>query len=61
MMYRCGNCGETFAEPNYYETTYESHYGLGYQFRTGTHLTLELCPSCGMDAVEEIEEKEEDE
>ena len=56
-MYKCDNCSHKFDEPKILETTYEKYCGA--PLETRTYLTLELCPMCGSDEFEEIEEDEE--
>lgn len=60
-MYRCNECLEIFEIPNVYYTSYESYYGVGNLFPNSTPLTLELCPCCGEENIEEIEEEETNE
>ena len=60
-MYRCNECLELFEYPNTHNTTYESYYGVADQFPNSTPLTLELCPNCGSENIEEVEETEEEE
>lgn len=59
-MYRCNECLELFSEPIVHETTYESYYGILHQFDSRTRLELELCPCCGSEDIEEVEEKEDE-
>lgn len=55
-MYKCNNCDCVFEELTNIETTYEKYYGLEADYYT--YLTLELCPHCGDDDIEEVEEDE---
>ena len=55
-MYRCIECLELFSEPDIYETSYESYYGVLCQFDNTTKLELHLCPCCGSEDIEEVEE-----
>jgi len=58
-MFRCNECLELFEEPTIHETTFENFLGISDQFSSRTYLKLELCPECGSDDIEEIEESEE--
>lgn len=53
----CNNCHKTFESPRTRQTTYESYYGVSSQMSSRTPLTLELCPYCGDDDIEEEEEE----
>lgn len=60
-MYKCPECNAIFEEPILIRTTYESYYGVS-DLQSNTPLTLELCPNCKAENIEEIEEEiEEDE
>lgn len=58
-MFKCLNCGHEFEEPKVLHTTYEIYYGL--DMPSHTPLTLYVCPCCGCDEIEEIEDDYEDE
>lgn len=58
-MYRCYECLKLFEEPIVHETTYESYYGISHQFDSSTSLKLILCPCCGSDNIEKMEEENE--
>lgn len=57
-MYKCLECNAKFEEPVLIKTTYESYYGVS-DLQSNTPLTLELCPNCKNENIEE--EIEEDE
>lgn len=56
-MFRCNECGNLFDIPRVYETTYEKFYGVASEFLSDTYLKLDLCPNCGCEDLEEIEEE----
>lgn len=58
-MYRCNECGELFETPRIYETTYEMFYGISDDIPSSTYLRLEICPHCGEEDFEEMEEEYE--
>ena len=62
-MYRCEDCGRYFYEHEMAQrhTTYETSYGVSGLFNTSNDLTIDVCPYCGSEWIEEIEEEEEDE
>lgn len=68
-MYKCWNCGAKFETPVYETLSKEDYFGVGSMFPRGSHhyFTLETCPNCNSDDIEEyddeadIEEYEEDE
>lgn len=53
MCYICNNCRHRFDEPEYEETSYESYYSVSSMFPNTNALTLELCPNCGSEDIEE--------
>ena len=55
-MYRCCNCGEIFDEPIKEKESYENYYGVASMFSNYNYFTLEACPYCGSDDIEEVEE-----
>lgn len=62
-MFECIDCKARFEEDeiDVVETSYEAFYGVTSQFGSRTPLTLNLCPMCGSDEIEEIEEEGENE
>lgn len=56
-MYKCSNCNHEFDQPKEIHTTYESLYGVGSEFGSRTPCTIEVCPHCGDDEIDEIEEE----
>lgn len=60
-MYKCNNCNSTFDSPNVVNTSYESYYGVDFLFINRTPLEIEVCPNCGEDSFEEVEEINEEE
>lgn len=60
-MYKCNNCNSTFDSPNVVNTSYESYYGVDFLFIDRTPLEIEVCPNCGEDSFEEVEEINEEE
>lgn len=60
-MYRCLNCGEEFYEPDGIRTTYEAYYGVASDFPNHTSMTLEVCPSCKSDDIDEVDDVYEEE
>lgn len=61
-MFECIDCKARFEEDEIevLETSYEAFYGVASQFGSRTPLTLNLCPVCGSDEIEEIEEGEDE-
>lgn len=60
-MYRCLNCGEEFYEPDGIRTTYEAYYGVASDFPDSHPMTLEVCPRCKSDDIDEVDDVYEDE
>lgn len=60
-MYRCLDCGEVFDEADEMYTTYEAYYGVASDFPDRTPLTLEVCPRCKSDEIDEVDDVYEDE
>ena len=60
-MYHCFNCNEDFYEPGKVHTTYERYYGVSGEFRNHTPMIISVCPYCGSDEIEEVDEDEEEE
>lgn len=61
-MYRCGNCGRSFDEPQYIERYAEDFFGVGSLFSDKHTITVAECPYCGFDDIIEVcEENEDDE
>lgn len=60
-MFRCLDCGEVFDEADELYTTYESYYGVASDFPDRTPLTLEVCPRCESDQIDEIDDFYEEE
>lgn len=56
----CYECDMKFETPKEVHTTYESLYGVSRDFGSRTPCTLEVCPYCGSDDIEEEEEEEEE-
>lgn len=54
-MYKCDNCSERFDEPETEYTTYESYFGVSSLFPNSTPMTLQVCPYCGSEDIDEIE------
>lgn len=60
-MFRCNDCGEYFEEADEIRTSYEAYYGVASDFPDRHPMTLEVCPNCHSDDIEEADEEEEDE
>jgi hypothetical protein len=58
-MYRCDYCRREFDEPKTIHTTYESLYGVSGLFGNSTPCSYDVCPYCGDEDIEEVEEDEE--
>lgn len=58
--YICNECGERFDEPEIESTTYEDYYGVGSEFIGKTHLEVEICPYCGSEDIDEVDDEEEE-
>ena len=61
MLYKCLNCGAIFEKPHIKKTSYEAYYGVWGMFPNRTPLTLEVCPCCYDEEIEEYNEDDEDE
>lgn len=59
-MWHCDNCNEDFYEPTIKNTTYERFYGVSEEFGYSTPMSIEVCPYCGSDEINEEEEEEMD-
>lgn len=53
----CLNCSRLFDSPKTIHTTYEAMYGVGGEFGSRTPCTIEVCPYCGDEDIEEEEEE----
>ena len=60
-MWHCFNCDEDFSDPSEEHTTYERYYGVSGEFRNHTPMIISVCPYCGSDEIEEVNEDEEEE
>lgn len=60
-MYRCLNCRCEFDEPDVIHTSYEVYYGVASDFGSRTSLTLEVCPRCESDDIDEVDDIYEEE
>ena len=55
-MYRCEDCGKKFEKPISKTMTYEDYYGVSDLFNSSKgHITIELCPYCSSEDLEEID------
>lgn len=59
-MYKCGECGKTFYEPNIINTTFESYYDVTSYFGSRHPLKLYVCPFCEDENIEEIKREDEE-
>lgn len=57
-MYRCWNCGTKFEEPDKVERFAEDYFGVGSMFDSKSTITIQECPNCGSDDIEEYYEDE---
>lgn len=57
-MYICNTCKSRFDEPNKENITFEDYYGVGNLFASRTRTTLDVCPYCDDDDIEELEQCE---
>lgn len=57
-MYICNTCKSRFEEPNKESITFEDYYGVGNLFASRTRTTLDVCPYCDDDDIEELEKCE---
>ncbi len=55
-MFYCNDCKHEFSEPKVIETTYEEYYGVSDKFIDNHKMSLEKCPHCGSDNIEEMKE-----
>lgn len=60
MEYICNECGENFDEPEIESTTYEDYYGVGSDFIGKNYLEVEICPYCGSEDIDEVDDEEEE-
>ena len=57
-MYKCKECGCIFEEPK--KISLEMFYGVLSQFHNSYGETIDLCPECESNSIEEYDEDEED-
>lgn len=55
----CRNCHKEFDRPKLRKTTYEALYGVAGEFGSRTPVTIEICPYCGDDDIEDESNEEE--
>ena len=60
IVWKCGECGETFNEPELVRTSYEDEFGVGDLFGNSTPMTIALCPYCGSRDIDEVLDDEDD-
>lgn len=53
-MYYCENCKSEFEEPIKEKTSFENYYGVDHLFSDSHDFTLEKCPHCGSEEIEEM-------
>ena len=53
-MYICNKCNKEFETPLKKEVTFEDYYGVSNLMTGRTHTTIEYCPYCKDDDVEEL-------
>lgn len=59
--YECHNCRAKFDEPNEEYVNAAYYYGVGSEFgQSSGSLLIAVCPRCGSEEFEEIEEYEEE-
>ena len=51
----CKNCYATFTQPKTIKTTWEEYYGIEEEHTPSKPMTLEVCPYCGSEWIEETE------
>ena len=67
MAWRCDSCGEWFDEPLERRSSIEVEYGVSSFFGDSHSCTIDCCPYCDSEDIEEMpddyeeEEEEEDE
>ena len=59
-MWICDNCNAEFDEPEEEMESYESYYGVSSMFPDRHYFTMQVCPCCGSEDIEEREEEWED-
>lgn len=57
-MYKCNNCRSEFEEPSTKNIIAEEHLGISNLFQTRTRLDIDVCPNCGDEDLEEIQQCE---
>lgn len=60
-MYKCIDCGREFDEPESETVAWEDYYGVSSMFPDRHYGYITVCPFCGSEEFDEIEEEEEDE
>lgn len=56
MAYKCEDCKRIFSTPGLEKTTYEAYYGVSSLFNGSHECSLEVCPCCGSEYYDEIED-----
>jgi DNA-directed RNA polymerase subunit RPC12/RpoP len=61
-MFKCDNCGAIIEddEVEYERVCWEDYYGVGGMFPNKNYGTLAVCPACGSEDIEEMEDDDED-
>ena len=52
-MYKCSSCRSCFDKPDTKDTSYEDYYGVGAEFPDRHSLTIEVCPYCWSEDIEQ--------
>lgn len=55
-MYKCLNCGEIFEDTETETVNAADYYGVDRNGHEG-YLTIEKCPYCGAEEIEEIDDE----
>lgn len=55
-MYKCNNCEAKFEFPDERQICFEEYYGVSHLMDGRTYINTYMCPECGDDDMEELEQ-----
>lgn len=57
-MWTCDNCGAEFEEPEVERVCWEDYFGVSSMFASYNYGDITVCPNCGSEDIEEMEDDE---